>query len=481
MDARAMQDTDGSSSACVNDAEALFENQTDFTQQFASTNFWDTLDNSSTSSFVNSVAASNSLRTPSTTGDSPNSHNSAELPSESSNLSHKHSITEKPGPKKRRCSEESKASRVIQDPSALDCSDYWLRFDSDEEGFERLFDYDSQDTKHVGSFCPTYMCGGRKGTNTSFPINFAEPFADARVRSLSLSRRLSKTSTAGTPGDVDNVALQSATNDLLDDSGFDQALSDEDDDMFSMALPNELGKATARSPASQPEAEERLYSTPLSWEPPRPGYHMNYTMNTNTPMSDAEKQRLLAIALGTGHPSSTHQISRPSVITDFHFEMSPSHSDPNKSKSEQKNRTVAAKPPVSSRTNLSRMGERTKDKPKNSERAAHNDIERKYRTNLKDKIAELRDAIPSLRAIPEDDDPNSPNGSSRTAPKVSKGTVLTKATEYIHQLERRNRSASNRNEELSRRLQAFEQLLSATPASNWRPQGYGGPVYTQRY
>jgi hypothetical protein len=73
--------------------------------------------------------------------------------------------------------------------------------------------------------------------------------------------------------------------------------------------------------------------------------------------------------------------------------------------------------------------EKIKEKPKNSERAAHNDIERKYRTNLKDKIAELRDAIPSLRSIPEDDDATSPVGASRTAPKVSKvslcGWLLT--------------------------------------------------------
>ncbi len=46
--------------------------------------------------------------------------------------------------------------------------------------------------------------------------------------------------------------------------------------------------------------------------------------------------------------------------------------------------------------------EREKDKPKAGDRTAHNDIERKYRTNLKDRIAELRDAVPALRTIPED-------------------------------------------------------------------------------
>ncbi|KAI0434250.1 helix-loop-helix DNA-binding domain-containing protein [Xylaria sp. FL1042] len=446
MDARVMQDIDGYSSSCVNGPETFFDNSADFTQQFASTNFWDTLDDSSTSSFVNSAAASVSRHTPSTTANSPASHTSAELPSKPSYQSHKHSIPGKSGPKKRRCSEESKTSRVIQDPSALDCSDYWLRFDSDNESIDQFLDYSSQDTKPV--------------------------------RSLSLSRPLSKTSTVGTTGDANKVALPPVTSELIDDSALDQALSD-DDDLFSMALAHELGKATTSAPAPAPEPQERLYSTPLSWEQPRPGYHMNY-VNTNMPIGDAERQRLLAIALGTGQ-APAQQPSRPPAVADFHFEMTQSPSDSTSNTPEPKPRNTATRPAAPSRKNSSETGEKPKEKPKNSERAAHNDIERKYRTNLKDKIAELRDAIPSLRAIPEDDDPNSPAGSSRTAPKVSKGTVLTKATEYIHQLERRNRSVAQKNEELARRLQAFEQLVGAPPGSNWRPQGYGGPVYNQRF
>jgi hypothetical protein len=59
-----------------------------------------------------------------------------------------------------------------------------------------------------------------------------------------------------------------------------------------------------------------------------------------------------------------------------------------------------------------------------ADRAAHNDIERKYRTNLKDRIAELRDAIPSLRTIREgetlDDDDDDVGGTKGGGPKVSK-------------------------------------------------------------
>ncbi|KAJ3560921.1 hypothetical protein NPX13_g9136 [Xylaria arbuscula] len=460
MDARVMQDIDGYSSSCVNGPETFFDNSTDFTQQFAATNFWDTLDDSSPSSFVNSAAASVSRQTPSTTANSPASHTSAELPSKPSYQSHKHTIAGgKSGPKKRRCSEESKTSRVIQDPSALDCSDYWLRFDSDNESLDQFLDYSSQDTTHVGPFCSASTYSGGKGTDASFSLNFAESFADAQVRSLSLSRHLSKTSTVGTTGDANKVALPPVTSDLIDDSALDQALSDEDD-LFSMALVHELGPATTSASAPPPpEPQERLYSTPLSWEQPRPGYHMNY-VNTNMPIGDAERQRLLAIALGTGQ-APAQQNTRPPAVADFHFEMTQSPSDSSGNTPEPKPRTTSMTRPAAPSRKKFDGG--------------------KYRTNLKDKIAELRDAIPSLRAIPEDDDPNSPAGSSRTAPKVSKGTVLTKATEYIHQLERRNRSVAQKNEELARRLQAFEQLVGAPPGSNWRPQGYGGPVYNQRY
>lgn len=41
------------------------------------------------------------------------------------------------------------------------------------------------------------------------------------------------------------------------------------------------------------------------------------------------------------------------------------------------------------------------------------------------------------------------------------GTVLTKATDYIHYLEKKNKAIIQQHQELSRRLQAFEQLLSA--------------------
>ncbi|KAI0391781.1 helix-loop-helix DNA-binding domain-containing protein [Xylariaceae sp. FL0594] len=481
MDARVMQDIDGRSSSRVNGAEPFLDDisSADFTQQFASTNLWDALEESSNSSFVHSGATSVAQHTPSSSANSPGSSPAAERPSSANHQSHKHGLAESSGPKKRRCSEESRAcNRDFQDHSALDCSDYWLHFDSDEESPSRFFDYNAPNRKNVGPLVSIQRAMADTWWDQKSP-NAAEPSTDAKVRSPTPNRPLIRTSTVGTTS-INKVNRPSARGEVIDDSALDQALSD-DDDMFSMNLAHELGKAAAGTSAPPPEAEERLYSTPLSWEPPRPGYHMNY-VSQDMPLSEAERQRLLAIAMGTGAPAP-QQMVRPSPIADFHFERTQGIPDAVDHKPEPTTRSPPTKPIAHPRKDSTETGEKPKEKPKNSERAAHNDIERKYRTNLKDKIAELRDAIPSLRSISEEDDANSLAGAAKTAPKVSKGTVLTKATEYIHQLERKNRSATQKNEELVRRLQAFEQLLGGAPASaNWRPQqGYGGPVYNQRY
>ncbi len=171
------------------------------------------------------------------------------------------------------------------------------------------------------------------------------------------------------------------------------------------------------SPTSAIEAPERLYSTPLSWERPQPGLHMDPYLPPNPSYNDPERQRLLAIALGSGQTPAQQTTAQPTGM-DFRFDMNQSPTTLNDRRSnEPEQKRPAPKPRMPSRTNSSGLGEKPKDKPKSSDRAAHNDIERKYRTNLKDRIAELRDAIPSLRAVPDDADDMS---TARAAPKVSK-------------------------------------------------------------
>lgn len=88
-----------------------------------------------------------------------------------------------------------------------------------------------------------------------------------------------------------------------------------------------------------------------------------------------------------------------------------------------------------------RSASKSRKKPR---RKTHNAIEKRYRVRLNDKIAELRDSIPSLRQQAATTPGGSPIGeSSATDPvsgqKINKANILEKATEYVKHLENCNR------------------------------------------
>ncbi|EPY52195.1 sterol regulatory element binding protein [Schizosaccharomyces cryophilus OY26] len=107
----------------------------------------------------------------------------------------------------------------------------------------------------------------------------------------------------------------------------------------------------------------------------------------------------------------------------------------------------------------------TTGKPK---KTSHNMIEKRYRTNLNDRICELRDAVPSLRAAAalrcgvtlEEEELHG----LAPARKLNKGTILAKATEYIRHLESKSKQLTKENKRLSDRL-AFYEDPSMAPVS----------------
>ena len=86
---------------------------------------------------------------------------------------------------------------------------------------------------------------------------------------------------------------------------------------------------------------------------------------------------------------------------------------------------------------------------------SHNAIEKRYRTNLNQKIAGLRDAVPSLRrlgALAADD-----ADSLTSTHKLNKATILSKAIEYIQHLESRNQHLEEENAILREPVHTMEQ------------------------
>ncbi|KAH7380349.1 hypothetical protein DE146DRAFT_671169 [Phaeosphaeria sp. MPI-PUGE-AT-0046c] len=109
-----------------------------------------------------------------------------------------------------------------------------------------------------------------------------------------------------------------------------------------------------------------------------------------------------------------------------------------------------------------------KERGQPPKKTAHNMIEKRYRTNLNDKIAALRDSVPSLRVMSrpggteEDDDPEDLEGLT-PAHKLNKATVLSKATEYIRHLEKRNKRLQDEVTTLKTRLESYEKMAISGP------------------
>jgi len=291
-----------------------------------------------------------------------------------------------------------------------------------------------------------------------------------------------KAPTMHRPPDPAPLPPRNKAEEYLDDSALDNALSD-DDGFSSINLADQLSRIETAPPPEVPP-REGLYSTPLSWERPQPGIRMDSLVGLHSPyLNEAEQRRLIAIAMNPGSSmgglGSNINFDFGGMVTGMPLAFGAGSADINarqglKPVSPPQPSTEQARPgPSTLPKKQGSVGEKGKEKLKMGERTAHNDIERKYRTNLKDRISELRDAVPVLRTIAEEGDDDEETQPSRAA-KISKGTVLAKAIEYIQQLERRNKQIVDEHRELSRRLQAFEQLLSATAR-----QAYTMPAYSR--
>jgi len=234
------------------------------------------------------------------------------------------------------------------------------------------------------------------------------------------------------------TARRSSPGDLDNNSAEDNALSDDDvADPSAINLREHLSKIDSAPPADVPP-REGLYSTPLSWERPQPGLRMDSLIGLNqAALNEAEQRRLIAIAMNSG-PSlgglgANVNLNFGGISTGFSgvfgqglgfgglgfggngLNLDPI--SPPKPHAAQYRPTPPKRQGSVGDKGKEKEKEKEKEKPKTGERTAHNDIERKYRTNLKDRISELRDAVPALHTIAEDGEDDD---STNRGAKVSK-------------------------------------------------------------
>lgn len=100
-----------------------------------------------------------------------------------------------------------------------------------------------------------------------------------------------------------------------------------------------------------------------------------------------------------------------------------------------------------------------------SRKRGHNAIEKRYRTNLNDKIICLRRGIPSLCRTSssdtksgEDEDSEGEIDSKTGQQKYGKAAILTRALEYIKHLENTTQRLGGEADALRTRVEAFEKL-----------------------
>lgn len=159
---------------------------------------------------------------------------------------------------------------------------------------------------------------------------------------------------------------------------------------------------------------------------------------------------------------SLHNSHSPSSVHNGRTSSSSAHSSPEPMPDASKKRKSSSEDP-----DAGPPGKKDKQPP--PKKTAHNMIEKRYRTNLNDKIAALRDSVPSLRVMSrangngeEDDDPEDLEGLT-PAHKLNKATVLSKATEYIRHLEKRNKRLQEEVAALKGRIESYEKMAISGP------------------
>ncbi|ODV68788.1 hypothetical protein HYPBUDRAFT_147327 [Hyphopichia burtonii NRRL Y-1933] len=171
-------------------------------------------------------------------------------------------------------------------------------------------------------------------------------------------------------------------------------------------------------------------------------------------------------------PISQPSLSSAHTSPDTHLNTKMNHESVNSTNSDEDESSKPIKKPTKSKITKPTI---KKDK------SSHNMIEKKYRTNINSKILVLRDAVPSLRIASGNGDTSIADLEGLSpASKLNKASVLTKATEYIKHLERKNETLRNQNVQLQKLIQDAS-LQPLPQQQQQQQQGFGFAPQTSSF
>ncbi|RKF74871.1 Sterol regulatory element-binding protein 1 [Golovinomyces cichoracearum] len=199
-----------------------------------------------------------------------------------------------------------------------------------------------------------------------------------------------------------------------------------------------------------PPQSENLYLIPPTWESPEPlgDYQLPPKVPTWNSLADARQEKLQEVPMPRNIQYNNRRSPQSSSSCNSNLLNSPDNHERTRK-----------------RKSFAEVEDEDEDSNPIIKKIAHNMIEKRYRTNLNDKIAALRDSVPSLRIMSKSargedtvDDREELQGLT-PAHKLNKATVLSKATEYIGHLEKRNKRLQQENLDHRAQLAAYEALF----------------------